>query len=220
MAQKKAVISTLVKRARDVCNSPADLDHEFSQIRSDLVLNGYPLYLIKKCMMENDSVPKVPKDWIGYANIPFVHGLSGTLSRILANVGVKTRHIPISPLRQALHKTRSRADILDFTCVVYDVPCRDCSCSYVGQTSRFLRTRLKEHQSDKNCKSALTEHVRDTGHQLLYSKVTTLERKVQYYDRIWCEAWEIAARELGGCALSNRSSGSLKIPDVYKQFLL
>jgi hypothetical protein len=221
VAHKQSVVFTLVKRARDICSSQSDLMQEFSQIRSDLTKNGYPARLINKAMNDTGSrLLLASKNWISCAFIPFVHGLSEPLSRTLANVGVKTRHIPVSSVRQMLHQTRPPCDTSDSFCVVYDIPCRDCSCSYVGQTSRFLKTRLKEHKDDKTAKSALTEHMRDTGHHPLFDQTKIIARKVRYHDRIWAEAWSIASRELKGSALSNRSSGSVSIPDTYKHFLV
>jgi len=47
--------------------------------------------------------------------------------------------------------------------------CKDCDCVYVGQTSRALKTRMKEHAKaiatlDKN--SLLAKHHMLNGHQI------------------------------------------------------
>jgi hypothetical protein len=218
-SQKKAVVRTLVHRARDICQSPSDERNELAKIRSDLLHNGYPNRLIDSCFNYSPPTSPVPaQQWLGYACFPFVRGLSEQLTRILADFGVKAVHIPAAPLRKWLHRSRSRPDTLQSTNVVYEIPCSDCSSTYVGQTCRFLSKRVREHRSDKKSSSALTEHIRDSGHSPDYDQTIVLSKKDRYFDRIWCEAWEIASREMRGCALSNRNSGSVTIPDQYRPF--
>ncbi len=69
------------------------------------------------------------------------------------------------------------------------VYCSKCECGaqYVGETSRNLKVRLKEHmQLNKlNSLSALTQHLKDTGHEaqmkdtvVLACEQNSLKRKV------------------------------------------
>ncbi len=49
------------------------------------------------------------------------------------------------------------------------IKCKDCVCVYVGEASRALKTRVKEHQKaiatlDKN--SLLTKHHMPNAHQI------------------------------------------------------
>ena len=34
--------------------------------------------------------------------------------------------------------------------VVYKINCKDCNASYMGQTSRILKARIKEHRNHSN----------------------------------------------------------------------
>ena len=52
---------------------------------------------------------------------------------------------PHSKLRDLLVAPKDPVDTLDKTSVVYLIPCGDCDSGYVGESSRSLRTRLKEH---------------------------------------------------------------------------
>ena len=52
---------------------------------------------------------------------------------------------PHSKLRDLLVAPKDPINILDKTGVVYHISCGDCSSGYVDETSRDLRTRLKEH---------------------------------------------------------------------------
>ena len=56
----------------------------------------------------------------------------------------------VSPASQSplpkLETTRSLIDPVDQqTNVVYKIPCADCPWSYIGETGRCLKTRVKEH---------------------------------------------------------------------------
>lgn len=58
--------------------------------------------------------------------------------------------------------------------VVYKIFCNYCNSSYVGQTKRKLRTRLKEHKAniklDPSKHSVLTEHIKSTTTPSIGSK--------------------------------------------------
>jgi len=42
------------------------------------------------------------------------------------------------------------------TNVVYKIECKDCDASYVGQTSRMLKTRIKEHKEPNQLEYSTT----------------------------------------------------------------
>ena len=77
---------------------------------------------------------------------------------------------------------------------VYDIPCANCSKSYVGETQRKFITRKSEHQKAQGEKSALADHV--------------IKTKI-------LEAWEI------NCAKDplNRADGAL-LPKEYLHLTL
>ena len=50
---------------------------------------------------------------------------------------------------------------------VYCIPCKDCKLKYIGETSRNLHVRLKEHKRDiriGNSKNALFRHISQSNH--------------------------------------------------------
>jgi len=65
--------------------------------------------------------------------------------------------LPIVTIPNTLNRfIKTGKDILEgpSSCdVVYKINCKDCVASYVGQTKRRLRTRIKEHINDINKKS-------------------------------------------------------------------
>jgi len=75
--------------------------------------------------------------------------------------------------------------------VVYKICCRDCDASYVGQTKRQLRTRIREHinntNSTKSNLSVITEHIRDNLHSFDWNNITILDHEPNYYKRLISE---------------------------------
>ena len=62
--------------------------------------------------------------------------------------------------------------------VVYQIPCKDCQGSYVGQTKRSLSVQIKEHQravfNGTKETSALAESALTTGHNIDWNNVSVL----------------------------------------------
>ena len=56
---------------------------------------------------------------------------------------------------------------------VYEIPCKNCPKKYIGQTGRMLAIRIKEHSQLRE-KSALTNHIHTTGHQMDFEKARIL----------------------------------------------
>ena len=63
--------------------------------------------------------------------------------------------------------------------IVYKIKCKDCDCVYIGQTSRALKTRVKEHAKaiatlDEN--SLLAKHHMRHSHQIDLTSVEIVDR--------------------------------------------
>ena len=78
---------------------------------------------------------------------------------------------------------------------VYDIPCANCSKSYVGETQRKFITRKSEHQKAvarrQGKKSALADHVIKTNHDIAWDEATILRTSNNWHQRKILEAWEI-----------------------------
>jgi len=73
--------------------------------------------------------------------------------------------------------------------VIYKVHCRDCDASYVGQTKRQLKTRIREHINDINSTktkhSVITQHMLEFSHSIDWNNVTILDHEPNYYKRLF-----------------------------------
>jgi len=85
--------------------------------------------------------------------------------------------------------------------VVYKITCHDYDASYVGQTKRQLRTRIKEHVSDINKKSGspsvISEHRRNFNHEFEWDNVKIIDNELSYQKRIISEMVHIKKQQHG-----------------------
>ena len=72
------------------------------------------------------------------------------------------------------------------------IKCKDCDCVYIGQRSRALKTRVKEHAKaiatlDEN--SLLAKHHMRHNHQIDLTSVEIVDRSSAWRQRLILEAW-------------------------------
>ena len=100
--------------------------------------------------------------------------------------------------------------------VVYEIPCKDCASSYIGQTGRQLGDRLKEHKSKAPSRkpSAVSEHSFDAHHKIDWDRTKVLDKEDREYPRLVREALHIRKNnpEL------NRDQG-LELPSLYSALI-
>ena len=92
--------------------------------------------------------------------VPYIQGVTEPIKRILSNCNIK---VALKPYLTLGH--------------IFAKPTGDCEKEYLGQSKRQFGTRLKEHQKsvstlDKG-KSALSEHVCYTKHEIAWENSTT-----------------------------------------------
>ena len=95
-------------------------------------------------------------------------------------LGVKVICKSQHTLRQTLIKVKSTRPGNRKKGVVYEVPCADCDCVYVGETGRSLEMRLKEHKyavKNNDTNNGIAVHAWDNGHHVDWdaAKVVAVE---------------------------------------------
>ena len=96
-------------------------------------------------------------------------------------------------LRDLLSSTKSRQPALQTSNVIYQIPCKDCSATYCGQTSRPLHKRISEHErytrpayshaTNLQQSSALAQHAHASGHQIDFLSAVILA-KLQHQQQL------------------------------------
>ena len=120
MCQKKSVVASLVRRAEKLSSTPENQAAELATIRRDLSSSGYPSSLIqavKKSLAHptpNDSQQHNDKGKRKRIPVPYVPGISESLSRIIRGYEVDVAHVPTRKLRQAVGTVKDKLDKENF----------------------------------------------------------------------------------------------------------
>jgi predicted GIY-YIG superfamily endonuclease/uncharacterized protein (UPF0335 family) len=191
---KEGVAYSLFDRAKSLCSNNDDLKVEIQKIEQDLVQNGYPQNIIKKCKKarERKSKESNQEDRAkAFMSIPYVPGLSEKIRRVGRKFNIRTAFKTQNTLRQSLVKTKPRNGTQESKNCVYSIKC-SCSREYIGETKRPLNVRIKEHK--ENTKKGLTEkskiaqHCWSENHNMLWDEASIIHREPHFYKRKVIEA--------------------------------
>ena len=61
-------------------------------------------------------------------------------------LGIRTTFKSRGALREAMVRTKELHPAWKKKGMVYQVPCTECDCAYIGETKRLLEKRLSEHR--------------------------------------------------------------------------
>ncbi len=164
--------------------------------------------------------------------LPYIKGTTEAVQRVLKKYGVGSSVKPYRTLRQMLVRPKDKIESRDKSEVVYQIPCKNCNKSYVGETGRKFDIRMKEHkaetdkdkdtiytrstrrQSEKEVtKSAIADHVRQCNHVIDWEGAKIVDRESDKYKRwiresIWiCRKSPTMNRDKGGYQLSHVWTG-------------
>ena len=184
---KSGIISTLTRRAINICSTPESLESEREHIRRALTeQNGYPEELVKNVMdrttksimSEERGQVKVSCDSPILITLPFRGAVSYHIKRLLTTLGsAKVVFKKQKTIKNILNANGKMPSTISSgpKGSVYRVAC-SCDASYIGETGRPLEIRIKEHKKsveNKDQKSAISEHL--MGHPDHSMKWDTVE---------------------------------------------
>lgn len=154
-------------------------------------MNGYPKHLTKRTLRgiprsvrpaQQQVVQEAPEEeQKKRLFMPYIKGVSEKIERICHPLGVKVICKSQHTLRQTLMKVKSTRPDDRKKGVVYEVPCADCNCVYVGETGRSLEMRLKEHRyavKTMDTNNGVAVHAWTNDHHVNWeaAKVITVEQ--------------------------------------------
>ena len=129
-----------------------------------------------------------------FYSITHVDGMAVQLKNMLMrnlNIGLKSKQVKC--VGNLFSKLKSRIDKCSQSNVIYKIPCEDCPAQYTGQTKRYLKTRLQEHE--RNCshyrgttgKCAPVDHAVTNGHSFNFEEARILYTQSNLYKRLTLE---------------------------------
>ena len=216
MGHKRAVVRTLMHRAEALCSSGVSRTQEEKRVQEALEKNGYPATFVQRLRLpqpERDEEQPARTS----VTIPYIHGLSQSIRRVLSHLDIKVAFRPFRTLRQELVHPKDPVPEWRRKGVVYTIPCDQCPRCYIGQTGRCLEQRLVEHRRALRkgdvLASAVAEHVFGSGHQMDLSKARVVDSHPHTQTRCLLESWHIQREQ----APLNREKGTL--PGLYTTVL-
>ena len=148
----------------------------------------------------DDTSEEVEK--ISWFIVPYIPSISERFLNIFKNSNIKIAFYSLDKLCRFIKVQKDALPISSCKDVVYKISCRDCDASYVGQTSRQVRTRISEHRNHirrnvSTCQSVITNHRLDYGHEFDWDNVKVLDHERFYYRRLISEILYIKQQSKG-----------------------
>ncbi|XP_071581446.1 uncharacterized protein [Temnothorax nylanderi] len=116
-----------------------------------------------------------------YLAIPFVKGLSEDIRFTLNKVGLDTVYTIPKKLDLIIKKGKDKLNKDRETDLVYRINCGNCDASYIGQTKRYLKTRINEHRNDikkdEGSRSVVSKHRAFHQHDFKWLEVDILHKE-------------------------------------------
>ncbi|CAG5016617.1 unnamed protein product [Parnassius apollo] len=117
------------------------------------------------------------------AVLPYIRGVIDKIGYILKRASIKTYYKPPKKISQFLPSIKCNIPLQDAG--VYKLDC-ECGLSYIGQTKRSIKTRVKENIADvkhrRSGKSAVCKHLQDRPHHYIrFDKPQILAKNTDSY---------------------------------------
>ena len=137
--------------------------------------------------------------------------------------------------RRLLVYPKDKRDTLKTANCIYEIPCKNCDHSYVGEIGRLFGVRLSEHKAEtskveskkftrserklseqEQTKSAISDHAARANHVIDWDKAKIIGREHNRKAREVREAMEIRKR---GATVLNREEGTYLLSHVFDPLL-
>ena len=227
LSAKKSVVRALSDRAKNVCTSPEILAKEMDHLHSVLRSNHYPEWILK----QSKGPPKPrdpPKDpttgeeikKLHFISVPYYPGLSEEFRRIFTETTAQICFKGQNTLKSLLMHPKDKIPDSIKQNVIYKWTCTEPSCqqSYIGESSRCLQDRAKEHAAltASTNTSAIHLHSQTTGHPR--AKLEDFKIIDQASHQVAREARESLHIRKDNPPL-NKNIGKMTVPVVFNNFL-
>jgi len=150
-----------------------------------------------------------------FFTISYLNSISESFIPVIKKYGFNIAFSISDTLNTLIKCGKDRLDLMSQQGVVYKISCHDCDASYVGQTKRQLRMRIKEHVSDINKKSGspsvISKHRRNFNHDFEWDNIKIIDNELSYQKRIIFEMVHIKKQQHG----LNKQSDTDLLPMSY-----
>ena len=154
--QKLGVVRTLRDRKESIVTEEIDKQQEEDRIKHALSQCGYPSWTISKVKQQMNDKSKnkgKKKDTDkeksnGMVVILYIQGVSERIQRVFKKHNIATAMRPHNTLKNNLVHPKDKHETAQTCDCIYEIPCKNCNKTYVGETGKAFGTPLKEHMKD------------------------------------------------------------------------
>ena len=129
----------------------------------------------------------------GFTTLPCIKGVSDKIKRMLLESGVKVTFKPFFTTGRFLPFLNDQTNYDEKSSLVYEILSQDYAFVYIGQTKRYIKSRITEHQRviefQRPEKSALCQHSVENDHIINWTEVKILKAEQDYSKRLFTESW-------------------------------
>jgi hypothetical protein len=176
-ANKQSVLTSLIYRAKTHCDQDS-LPQELDFLTTVFKMNGYSQQQLRRAMEPTNPTAKNKDKATSTAYLPYTQTTYGRFSRMLVKHNITS--VALSPKKIASYLPPVKEIVGLRTLVIYSIPC-ECGKVYIGQSSRSIQLRIKEHsrhirlaQPDN---SAVAEHIISQDHIIKIQDTILLSAK-------------------------------------------
>ena len=212
---KTGIISTLTRRAVNVCSEPKALKQELTHLQRCI---HHPKQV--SINYREQCEPQTRHTSPIFIKLPFEGKISQDITRLLRRLaGAEVIFTTGPTLKTLLSANGKQAPTTspDPKGVIYNINC-SCGENYIGETGRPLAKRIEEHKASvrkADQKSAISEHLLENpNHRINWDDITKLTTRTTTIERKLTEAIYIKRLK----PKLNRDQG-LMIPTAYEQLI-
>ena len=208
MEHKMGVIRTLTHRADTIISDQQDKEREIKHLKKVLSVAGYSKWAWqapgrKKIRPHHRSTDSDRAK--GHVTFPYIGCVTESISRLMRKTSIAAHAKPHATIRSMLVAPKDKDHPQDKRGVVYQLTCHDCEASYIGETERALKQRLKEHQKDS---SPVGHNMGYNQHKVDSQNIRIIDRDSRWFQRGVREAIQIRSRS----PTLNRDRGRHNLP--------
>ncbi len=115
------------------------------RIYSELLNNSYPKKFIDRVKTRIPNQVPLERNWTSTVCIPYVPKISEAIRRTLNPEGIRVAFTSTNTLGKSLTHVKDAIPKDKASQLVYKLSCQDCTTEYIGETSRSVADRMKEH---------------------------------------------------------------------------
>ena len=173
---KISLIKCLIDRSFKICNNWNCFHNDIENIKSNLIKNAYPPFLIDKVIKKylefkfsSSQSQLIDTPDVPYFKLPYIDNLSHHIKNKLSklckefckeNFNIKLVFNSFKIKNYFSNKDPIPDDLKSF--LAYKFTYASCSSSYIGETCRHFKTRIEEHIKKDN-KSHIFKHLHSTA---------------------------------------------------------